>query len=106
MLNNPSSPQVTGAVHFDVNVADPVQLARRLTRTAPAHQPPVLLIDCRDVACLRTRGVGHFVALLLLIQRTGARLLLQNVGTPLAQLLRLLRLDDAFGVGRAARVSA
>jgi anti-anti-sigma regulatory factor len=82
-------------VHLNFNTPEPVQQARRLVQdaTCAGGLPPCLLIDCRELDCLRTRGLGYFVAQLLLIHRAGAGLLLHNVGESLARQLQLLRLD-------------
>lgn len=93
-----SFPDTTGGVYtVDVNVTDPVQLARRLNRGATdASERPCLLIDCQRLHCLRTRGVSFLVSELLLTRAAGADVLLYNVGPVLERALRLLRLDQLF----------
>ncbi|RTQ49300.1 hypothetical protein EJV47_14260 [Hymenobacter gummosus] len=91
-------------LQLDLNGPDPVQQARRLVQNAAGTRPgPLcLLIDCRQLQCLRTHGLGHFASQLLLIRLLGVGLLLHHVAPPLARRLRLLRLDTVLELARPA----
>ncbi|MCC3157659.1 hypothetical protein LJ737_10440 [Hymenobacter sp. 15J16-1T3B] len=95
-------------VHLNFNAADPVQLARRLAADASVgHEPLYLLIDCRNLACLRSRGMGYFIDQLLLIRRSGVRLLLYNASPVLRRALSLLGLGAHFELtGRVTAAAA
>lgn len=95
-------------IHLNFNAADPVQLARELVQaTSTFSQPrPCLLIDCRAVACLRTRGLGYFVDQLLLIRRTGASIQLLHAEGALRRALHLLHLDTLFELPGEAPAAA
>lgn len=81
----------------DFDHIDAVQLADRLYHS-DTRQRPQFLIDCRRLACLRTRGVNFLVSQLLLTKRAGADLLLYNVDAALSKTLRLLQLDRVFNI--------
>lgn len=93
----PSSKTLAPAYRVDVNVTDPVQLARRL-RTAAPDQRPRLLIDCQRLRCLRTQGVSYLASQLLLTRAAGTDVLLYNVEPLLERTLRLLRLHQLFTI--------
>lgn len=95
-------------VHLNFNVADPVQLARELVQAmgVQGQPPPCLLIDCRAVACLRTRGLGYFIDQLLMIRRTGAGIQLLHADGALRRALHLLRLGTVFELPADAPAAA
>jgi anti-anti-sigma factor len=98
MSSNPLSSRVLPPAYLvDVNVTDPIQLARRLHAATP-DQRPRLLIDCQQLRCLRTRGVSYLVSQLLLTRAVGADVLLYNVAPTLERMFHLLRLHRLFTI--------
>ncbi|SHK66821.1 STAS domain-containing protein [Hymenobacter psychrotolerans] len=104
MYPSNSLPDQAGRIYtVDVNLTDPVQLARRLSSAATDDNGrPCLLIDCQRLGCLRTRGVSFLVSQLLLTRAAGADVLLYHVGPVLERALRLLHLDQLFQLWPAA----
>ena len=103
-LNRSGSEPTAPVYNISPNYIDPVQLARSL-RQANAELRPQLMIDCRQLKCLRTHGVSHLVSQLLLTQQAGAEVVLYNVDAGLSRVLRLLQLHHVFRMLPAAPVA-